>query len=233
MSKLEPSILVVEDDHKLAELVMVFLSKQGFAVSLEPRGDRAAERILAECPDLVVLDVMLPGAGGVEVCRRVRGEYSGPILMLTALGDEDDEVLGLDTGADDYLTKPVRPRVLLSHINALLRRQFRADSTQDADVIDTGAISIDKSDRTVTVQGRRVSLTTAEFDMLWLLACHCGQPVTREHIFEQLRGIPYDGLDRSIDLRINRIRRKLGDDGKDPRWIKSVRAVGYMLVAGS
>jgi len=220
-------ILVVEDDAKLADLVREYLERNGYAVDVEPRGDRASERIPEEAPDLVVLDLMLPGMDGLEVCRRVRSSYSGPILMLTARGEEADEVAGLEIGADDYVPKPVRPRVLLARIGSLLRRV--EDSAVAPRRIEIGLLAIDDASREVILDGRRVELTTAEYDLLGFLAARAGRVVPREEIFRGLRGIEWDGLDRSIDLRVARLRRKLGDDGKRPRLIKSVRGTGYML----
>lgn len=236
----EASILLVEDDRKLAGLVVEYLQGEGFKVDWEARGDGVAERVVADPPDLVILDVMLPGIDGFEVCRRLRPAFAGPVLMLTARGDEIDEVVGLELGADDYVAKPVRPRVLLTRIRTLLRREARRRGAGAEPVgggtdpaphrrIAVGRIVIDSGCRTVTNGGREVELTTAEFDLLWLLALRCGHIVTRDEIYSSLRGIEYDGLDRSIDLRVARLRRKLGDDGRRPRLIKSVRGSGYLL----
>ncbi len=226
-------LYLVEDDPKLAALVKEYLEGAQFQVRTEPRGDVAAEWIGRYQPDLVILDVMLPGLDGFEVCKRVRPHYQGPILMLTARGEEIDEVLGLEVGADDYMSKPVRPRLLLSRIRALLRRSQRPTSAVAPGSEETIALSnlvIDSANRSVAMNGDEVSLTTAEFDLLWFLAQRRGRVVTRDEIFEQVRGIEYDGLDRSVDLRITRLRKKLGDDGKQPRLIKSIRSVGYLLV---
>jgi two-component system response regulator RstA len=223
-------ILIVEDDLKLAELVREFLEGAGYQATVENRGDHAAERIPREQPDLVILDLMLPGLDGLEVCRRVRPAYAGVILMLTARGEEVDEVVGLEVGADDYMAKPVRPRLLLARVGSLLRRHREpAARTEPTTRIELGTLVVDASSRSVRIDGRLLELTTAEFDLLWLLATHAGQVLTREQIYGNLRGISYDGLDRSIDLRIARLRRKLGDDSKQPQHIKSVRGVGYLL----
>jgi two-component system response regulator RstA len=232
-------VLLVEDDEKLANLMKDYLlSKAEFSISIEPRGDRAVERILEECPDLVVLDIMLPGMDGLTICRTVRPRYGGPILMLTALSDEVDEVVGLEIGADDYLAKPVSPRLLLARIKTLLRRAKKQDSekqTTPASLakrqkrIAVGNLVVDRTTRQVTLAQREVRLTTAEFDLLFLLAAHAGDVLTREQISVALRGIEWDGLDRSIDLRIVRLRKKLGDDAKQPTLIKSVRGAGYLL----
>jgi DNA-binding response OmpR family regulator len=224
-------VLIVEDDAKLAELVREFLHSNGLRAEIEGRGDRAAERILSDPPDLVILDLMLPGLDGLSVCKQVRPRYAGPILMLTARGEEVDEVVGLEIGADDYLAKPVRPRVLLARISSLLRRarETTLPPSDRSTRVELGWLSIDAGSRVARVHGAAVDLTTAEFDLLWLLARHAGQVLTREDIYARLRGIDYDGLDRSIDLRIARLRKKIGDDGKQPQRIKSVRGVGYLL----
>ncbi len=226
-----PRILLVEDDLKLAALVREFLESNGLEVSWEARGDAAPGRILAEQPDLVVLDLNLPGLDGLEVCRRVRGEYRKPILMLTARGEELDEVLGLEIGADDYVAKPARPRVLLARIRSLLRRDARSEGAPpgaEGARLELGDLTIDAQRRSVHLAGEEVELTTAEFDLLWLLAARAGQVLSREQIYHELRGIDWDGLDRSVDLRVTRLRRKLGDDARHPRRIKSVRGAGYL-----
>ena len=226
-------ILLVEDDVRLAQLVKEYLeASDALSVSIEGRGDRAVERIVAEQPDLVILDVMLPGMDGLTVCKRVRERFSGPILMLTALGDEVDEVVGLELGADDYVAKPASPRKVLARVRSLLRRvpaKAVESSTGPDSVIEVGDLVVDPGRRTATLAGRELDLTTAEFDLLWLLARHVGETLEREAIYRELRGIEWDGLDRSIDLRVLRLRKKLGDDAAHPRFIKSVRGVGYLL----
>ncbi|MDJ0839917.1 MAG: response regulator transcription factor [Acidobacteriota bacterium] len=227
-------ILIVEDDDKLAALVSEYLTTMGFQTEIEPRGDTAPGRILADPPDLVVLDIMLPGLDGLKVCQQIRPAYKGPVLMLTALDDEIDEVVGLEIGADDYMAKPVRPRLLVAHINALLRRS--AGEPENTEVSGTplsvGDLVLDSGSREVRRNGEALDLTTAEFDLLELLMQKAGNIVSREQIYEELRGMEYDGIDRSIDLRVARLRKKIGDDGKHPSVIKSVRGVGYLMVAG-
>ena len=236
MNPLPPHILLVEDDPKLAALVQEYLQQSGLEVQVEPRGDRAPARILAEPqPDLVILDLMLPGLDGLSVCKAVRADYKGAILMLTARGDEVDEVVGLELGADDYLAKPVSPRLLLARVNSLLRRsgpRVAADATPEPaqDRVTVGPLSVDQARRVATLGGGSLELTTAEFDLLWYMAQRAGEVLSRERIYRDLRGIEYDGLDRSIDLRVAHLRRKLGDDGKQPQLIKSVRGTGYLLV---
>lgn len=232
-------VLLVEDDVKLAALVREFLEASGFDVGVEPRGDRAPDRILTEQPDLVILDLMLPGLDGLAICRQVRPRFDGAILMLTARGEETDEIVGLELGADDYLAKPVRPRRLLARVNTLLRRVDRLSSSSagedevGARRLTVGRLVVDAGNRQAAMDGEHVTLTTAEFDLLWLLASHAGEVLSRDHIYRELRGMEYDGLDRSMDLRVARLRKKLGDDGKQPQLIKSVRGAGYLLVVGA
>jgi two-component system, OmpR family, response regulator RstA len=223
-------LLLVEDDAELASMVADYLATEGFDVTIEGRGDLAIARIASEKPDVLVLDVNLPGIDGFSICRRVRTSFRGPILILTARGEEIDEVVGLEVGADDYLSKPVRPRILLARLRAHLRKAPSADNAvEPGEVISLGDLRIDPSRRVVELQAREVETTTAEFDVLWLLAQHAGKVLSRKEMFEILLGFPYDGLDRSIDLRVSRLRRKLGDDPEKPRLIKSVRGVGYLL----
>ncbi len=226
-------ILIVEDDERLANLTREYLENNGLQVSIESDGAKAVDRILEECPDLVVLDLMLPGEDGVSICRRVRNQFHNPILMLTARTDDLDEVLGLEMGADDYVAKPVRPRVLLARVRALLRRSSSAiEGEQDEGVsrLRFGPLMVDNAMREAWLNDNSIELTSAEFDLLWLLCSNAGRVLSREEIFARLRGIEYDGQDRSIDVRVSRIRPKIGDDPMHPRLIKTVRSKGYLFV---
>ncbi len=225
-----PRILIVEDDERLATLTQDYLRKNGLDVAIETDGSVAIERIVSEQPDLVVLDVMLPGSDGLTVCREVRPHYQHPILMLTARTDDMDQVLGLEMGADDYVAKPVQPRVLLARIRALLRRSDVAPVEDAPHRLEFGNLVIDNGGRSVTLNDELVDFTSAEYDLLWLLASNAGRILSREDIFERLRGIEYDGQDRSIDVRISRIRPKIGDDPENPKRIKTVRSKGYLFV---
>ncbi len=224
-------ILLVEDDERLAELTAEYLRKNDFTVAIEPRGDTAETRILAENPELVVLDVMLPGQDGFAVCRAVRPKYEGIVLMLTARDEDIDQILGLELGADDYITKPVQPRVLLARIKALLRRAGTTGSEagEETETITFGSFRISQQTRTAMLGNETIDLTTAEFDLLWLLARHAGNTLSRDDLLQQLRGIGFDGLDRSIDARISRLRKKLNDDPDNPTRIKTVRGKGYLF----
>ncbi|MCT7357423.1 MAG: DNA-binding response regulator [Thalassobium sp.] len=228
-------ILIVEDDERLATLTKDYLESNGLKVAVEGDGGRAIERIKTEQPDLVVLDLMLPGEDGLAVCRIVRPYYKGPILMLTARTEDLDQVLGLEMGADDYVAKPVRPRVLLARIRALLRRVKEVPEEQVVDGgsdnrLTFGNLVVDNAMREAWLEGKSIDLTSAEFDLLWLLSSSAGRVLTREEIFHQLRGIEYDGQDRSIDVRVSRIRPKVGDDPMNPKRIKTVRSKGYLFV---
>lgn len=223
-------ILIVEDDQRLAELTREYLEGNGLRVAIEGNGAVAAQRIIDEQPDLVILDLMLPGEDGLSICRKAREQYDGPILMLTARSDDTDQVQGLDLGADDYVCKPVRPRVLLARIQALLRRSEPEPSAQKQRRLEFGPLVVDNALREAWLQGRGIELTSAEFDLLWLLVSNAGRILSREEIFTALRGIGYDGQDRSIDVRISRIRPKIGDDPDHPRLIKTIRSKGYLFV---
>ncbi|WP_027847831.1 response regulator [Marinospirillum minutulum] len=230
-----PHILIVEDDARLATLTREYLEGNGFQISIEGDGSRAVERIFREEPDLIILDVMLPGEDGLSICRKVKMEKDIPILMLTARTDDMDQVVGLEMGADDYVAKPVRPRVLLARVRALLRRAEAQTAAPDTTTthaarLDFGDLVIDSSMREAWLNTETIDLTSAEFDLLWLLASNAGRVLTREEIFTALRGIEYDGQDRSIDVRVSRIRPKVGDDPMHPRRIKTVRSKGYLFV---
>lgn len=230
----QSTILLVEDDEELAQWTLEYLSNKGFDVTVTPSGGEAIKRISQEPPDLVLLDGMLPDIDGLDVCRQVRPHYPGPIIMLTARDEEIDEVLGLEVGADDYITKPVRARALLARIRGHLRRNQTTISNSEeqpktATKIHLNQLVIDKQNLTVELRGEPVSITSAEFDVLWLLAEKAGEVVSRQELVNKLRGFDYDGFDRSIDLRISRIRKKLGDDPNEPYLIKTIWGKGYLF----
>ncbi len=218
-----PSVLVVEDDAALAALVAGFLAASGWRVSVEGDGTRAVGRILAERPDAVVLDWMLPGLDGPDVLRAVRDAYDGPVILVTARGDEGDEVAGLAVGADDYMAKPVRPRALLARLDRLHQRRASEPAARGP------LLEVDRTRREARVDGLSVTLTTAEFDLLCVLEARAGEIVERDALYRLLYGRPWDGVDRSLDLRVSRLRRKLGRDDAQ-RLVKSVRGMGYLLV---
>lgn len=228
-------IMLVEDDMSLAEWFGDYLGEQGYLVTLATRGDVAIELIESDQPDLVILDIMLPIKDGFEVCQAIRPFYHGPILMMTARDHETDEVLGLELGADDYVVKPVKPRVLLSRIKALFRRTSSPEVVPvlteiDPNKIVFGQLAIDANSRTTMLAGAKVAISSNEFDVLWQLAQAADNLVSRKELVIPRRGIDYDGFDRSIDILISRIRKKLGDDASNPYRIKTVWGKGYLFV---
>lgn len=231
MPQQEYHLLLVEDDAALSSMMQDFLTGHGYQVSLETNGLAAIDRIRTEPYDAVVLDIGLPSADGFQVCREVRPTYSGPVIVLTARGDETDEVRALEAGADDFMSKPVRPRALLARLKAHLRRIDSAfsDSINASADITVGDLTIDRTSRSVHLGSKSIELTTAEFDLLEYLAAKAGEVVSRKDLYVDLLEIPYDGLDRSVDLRVSRLRRKLGDDPQHPTRIKSIRGVGYLF----
>ncbi|MBX2836776.1 MAG: response regulator [Gammaproteobacteria bacterium] len=230
MSADNQTILLVEDDPKLAAVVSEYLSQNGYLICHEARGDRGASKILEQNPDLVILDLMLPGMDGIEVCRNVRQKYHGPIVMLTARDEDIEQVVGLEIGADDYITKPVLPRLLLARIRALLRRmQPSTRKTPSQESIEINGLYINPANRGVSIGGESVDCTTTEFDLLYLLARHAGEILSRDDIYQALSGIEYDGLDRTVDIKISRLRKLLNDNPDNPKRIKTVRGKGYLF----
>lgn len=223
-------ILLVEDDARLANLVQSFLQQHGFQVTLCDNGLQAESRCREVQPDLVVLDLMLPGMDGFAVCRALRSWYKNPVLMLTAKQSDIDQVLGLELGADDYVIKPAEPRVLLARINALLRRVQGVVGT-DQQRLEFGKLRLNQSAREAHFDEQLIELTSYEFDLLWMLAKNAGQTVRREAIHKQIIGREYDGLDRTVDVRVSHLRRKLGDNADAPFRIKTVWGKGYLFVA--
>jgi two-component system, OmpR family, response regulator len=226
------SILLVEDDARLAELVGGFLSGHGFQVTVADLGRNVPDQVRLLAPDLVVLDLGLPGEDGMAICRRLRPDYCRPILMLTARGNDIDHVLGLELGADDYVIKPVEPRLLLARINALLRRTAAAPDPRRRNMT-FGRLVIDGSSRTAALNGDPVALSGSEFDLLWQLASHPGEVQSRDTLFRHLYNREYDGVDRMLDIRVSHLRRKLGDDGDVAAGIKTVWGRGYLFVPGA
>lgn len=236
----QPQILLVEDDKKMGQLLADYLSKHGYPVEHVAHGDLAAEAIERLQPALLVLDMMLPGKDGLTICREARPEYSGRILFLTASEDDMDQVAALELGADDFVCKPIQPRVLLARIRMLLRREELAGVTAEKSVSKTssrsltfGQLQLQKHTRSVMMADQEVLLTQGEFDLIWLLASHAEQTLSREFLFKETRGIEYDGLDRSIDTKVVALRKKLGDNPAIPKRIITVRGKGYLFVPDS
>ena len=222
-------VLLVEDNARLAASIRDYLENHGFEVFIEGDGRAVGARVERLRPDIVVLDLMLPGKDGLTVCREIRRSDATPILILTAKGEDIDQVLGLEMGADDYVVKPVEPRVLLARIEAILRRARPGVAEPREARIAAGRLAIDAGRRSAAIDGQAIELTTGDFDILWLLASRQGAVVTRDEILRAVRGIDYDGLDRSIDARICRLRRKLQDAGGAESMIKTIRLRGYLF----
>ncbi|MCF6457842.1 response regulator [Pseudoalteromonas sp. MMG024] len=223
-------ILLVEDDTSLAQWVSEYLVEQGFDVVLCHRGDEAVQAVKKHNPDLVLLDLMLPGKDGMSVCRDLRIFYHQPIIMMTAKGDEIDEVLGLEVGASDYVIKPVRPRVLLARINAVMREK-QGGSDANSDEISIGSLQIDTLSRDVFLDGAKLALSNAEYSLLFYLASNADQILDRDSVFLATKGREYDGLDRSVDVLISALRKKIGDDPQSPNKIKTIWGKGYLFVS--
>jgi DNA-binding response OmpR family regulator len=225
----QPLVLLVEDDIRLADLVRTYLQANGFRVSIENRGDQVIDRVQRENPDLVILDIGLPVRDGFSVCRELRTVYSSPILILTARDSDIDHVVGLELGADDYVIKPVEPRVLVARIQALLRRR-RAPDPVEGRTLRFGTLSINSAARSVVLEDQQVALSSNEFDLLFFLATRAGQIQSRETLYQQLYRRDYDGLDRTLDVRISHLRKKLGDTG-NPERIRTIWGHGYLFVS--
>jgi len=220
-------ILIVDDDKKLNKLLKDYLTPFGFEVLAAERPEEGLRYLKTHSPELVILDIMLPGMNGFELCKLIRQDHTVPIVMLTARGEVTDRVVGLELGADDYLAKPFDPRELVARIQAVLRRSAETPRTQ---VRSFGRLSIDSGRRTAFLDEQPLSLTTNEFAALVLLTRHAGKVLDRDQILQELRGIDSEAFNRSVDITISRLRQKLGDDPKDPSFIKTVWGTGYVFV---
>lgn len=225
-----PNILLVEDDSALSELIASYLQRNDFNVTVIARGDQVLDECRRQRPDLVILDLMLPGLDGLQVCRLLRQESQClPILMLTARDDSHDQVLGLEMGADDYVSKPCEPRVLLARVRTLLRRSSINEPHLESDVIQVGGLLINLAERTVNWRGEAVELSSGEYNLLVVLARNSGEVLSRDRILQQLRGIEFNGTDRSVDVAISKLRRRFDDNAGEARKIKTVWGKGYLF----
>ena len=224
-------VLLVEDDVRLAQLTSRYLEGHGVNVTTAADGLEGQAESLRRQYDCVVLDLMLPGRDGIEVCRQLRSRIDVPIIMVTARGEESDRVLGLEVGADDYVTKPFSPRELLARIRANVRR-VRGQAGPPSETISVGKLVLDPQNMTVTLDGAPIDVTAYEFSILRALAQRPGKVLSREQLLDLAKGSADLSFDRSIDVHVSRLRAKLGDDSRSPKILKTVRGVGYLLAGG-
>jgi len=222
-------ILLVEDDIILANWIVEYLEDQNYSVQHVERGDEVMSTFNQSPPDIVLLDVMLPGISGIEVCRQLREHSQVPIIMLTARADEYDEVIGLEAGANDYVIKPVRPRALLARIKNFVHSA--PEPTQPSSQLDFGQLRIDQQAKRVIYQDKEIDLSTNLFAFLWFLASNAGQVIDRESVFQALKGREYDGLDRRFDVMLSTLRKLFNDDPQNPKKFKTIWGKGYLFVA--
>jgi DNA-binding response OmpR family regulator len=220
-------ILVIDDDHELNGLLKTYLVKFGLNVNSATDPEQGLKLFKKLKPAVVILDVMLPGKDGFEVCREIRSQSSVPVLMLTARGDVTDRVVGLEIGADDYLPKPFEPRELLARIRSVLRRSAKPEPTGGS--FKSDSLIMDLLKRTVSLKGKPLDLTSTEFDILKLFLSRPGAVLDREQILETVHSDSSEAFNRSVDLAVSRLRAKLGDSGKKPRFIKTIWGTGYMF----
>ncbi|MCK8121388.1 MULTISPECIES: response regulator transcription factor [Pseudoalteromonas] len=226
------TILLVEDDASLAQWVAEYLTEQGYTTHVCHRGDEVVSQVKTLNPNIVLLDIMLPGQDGISVCRELRSFYNAPIIMLTARDEEMDEVIGLEVGASDYIMKPVRPRALLARIKAALRQSSEPNKLEKVEsTISVGSLNINTESRNVKFNGQDINISSAEYLLLHYLASNAGQVVSRDAVFKATKGREYDGLDRSVDVLISALRKKFSDDPQNPEKIKTIWGRGYLLVS--
>lgn len=223
-------LVIVEDDDELATLTSDFFQQFEFTCTVESHGKEAIKTIIKQQPDVVLLDLMLPDMDGIQVFQQIKAEFNGKVAMLTARGDTIDQVLGLEIGADDYISKPVEPRLLLAKVRALLRREDGVEKPMDNSSVVKGQVAIDTRKREVTFKDIPIELSTFEYELLLLLVENSGEVVSRDVIYEALWGQDYDGQNRQVDIYISSIRSKLELDSSQPTLIKTVRSKGYVYV---
>ncbi len=219
------TILVVDDEPAIVELISFNLRKAGYCVLTARTGEEALQVVETQEPDLILLDVMLPGSDGFTICQQIRRQRTTPVILLTAKNSEADKVWGLDSGADDYITKPFSPRELVARVRAILRRV--APAREAARRLEARGLVVDAERRQVTLQGQPVNLTPKEFDLLYLLMAGRGRVLTRDELLQLVWGYEYTGGTRTVDVHVRRLRQKLGDDPAAPRFIETLHGVGY------
>lgn len=225
-------VLVVDDEVALAGVVASYLEREGFTVRIAHTGPEAVEQAREFEPVVIILDVMLPGFDGLEVCRQVRHFSDAYILMLTARDEEVDKVLGLSMGADDYLVKPFSPRELVARVRAMLRRPRVQPSVRSSDVVELGDLRVDREARRVTVGGNEIDLTRTEFDLLAVMSARPRAAFTRRQLIDAVWGEGWFGDEHVVDVHVGHLRTKLGDDAAEPRFVRTVRGIGYGMVGG-
>jgi two-component system OmpR family response regulator/two-component system response regulator RstA len=222
------NLVIIEDDKRLAKLIGSYFARSGFDVSFFEDGYNAIQHCKKHPPDIIILDLNLPDLDGITVCAELRKFYDGNILILTASGNDFDQIDGFETGADDFVTKPVEPRVLLARIKSLLKRNNHNNTNFKS--YQFGNLYIDTLSRTVKLNNALIKLTSHEFELLYLFIINAGTILSRDKLYTSLKGIGYDGMDRAIDIKISRLRKKLGDNASEPTRIKTIWGKGYLFV---
>lgn len=221
-------VLVVDDEKKIVDLVKLYLEKEGFEVVSAIDGEEALSGFKAEQPDLIILDLLLPKISGIDLCRLIRQESRVPIIMLTAKSEEVDKLVGLELGADDYVTKPFSPRELVARVRAVLRRSAAAGEVEE-EIIRLGDITIDSKRHYVRRKDKSIELTPSEFKLLWVMAGRPGQVFTRAQLIESTQGYSFEGYERTVDAHIKNLRQKIEEDPRNPSVIRTVFGVGYKV----
>ncbi|MCL4078928.1 response regulator transcription factor [Coriobacteriia bacterium Es71-Z0120] len=227
------TVLVVDDNEKIVEVLAAYLEASGYEVVTAHDGEAAIEAVRARRPDIALLDIMLPGIDGIELTRRFQRDYDLPVILVTAKTEEIDRLIGLEVGADDYVSKPFSPREVVARVKAVLRRVDRASESAAGGMLVVGDLTIDTDRREVTVAGTKVDLTRTEFEILATMAAHPGRVYSRLQLLEAVSGDAFEGYERTIDAHVKNIRKKIGDDPKEPRYIRTVFGVGYKVEAPS
>lgn len=225
------TILVVDDNEKIVEVLAAYLEGEGYRVLTAADGESARRLAEDHRPDLALLDIMLPGIDGIELTRLFQRQWDLPVILVTARTDEIDRLIGLEVGADDYISKPFSPREVVARVKAVLRRADRSAASEVSDVITLGELTIDPAARAVTRDGVPVELTRTEFDIVATMAAHPGRVYSRLQLLEIVSGDAFEGYERTIDAHVKNVRRKLGDDPKSPRFVHTVFGVGYKMEA--
>jgi DNA-binding response OmpR family regulator len=223
------TVLIADDNEKIVEVLAAYLRHEGYEVVTATDGEQALARAAERRPDIAVLDIMMPGIDGLELTKRFQRQWDLPVILVTARTEEIDRLIGLEVGADDYVAKPFSPREVVARVKAVLRRVERSDRATHTGPIEIGALRIDSDARTVSVDGTVVDLTRTEFDLLTTMAAHPGRVYSRLHLLELVSGDAFEGYERTVDAHVKNIRRKLGDDPREPRYVHTVYGVGYKV----